>query len=268
MSLVLRWSMVAVLAVAATGCASQEPVSGPEQAVEDDLTQAQCRGPKGETEQACRVEGVVERQVTAEFDPFVVGDACVTFVKVGSRRYGLVQDMEACPDESKFEKGNVKVSFSKGAITLVSRARAQVLKDYDAGVTYYDFTGTLRVQAPPPPASLAEFEALPPEDKYSFLYDVQSDAWADLKPGFKERQIRILDELSGPAKSKALAAYYAIRSEALEQGGDRPDVFAIEKDGATWAYGISSGGRSYGNWWSTVVYDRAFDEIGSFGGSD
>ncbi len=266
---VLGTFLPAVFASLLVGCAADPSAATAAEpaTTEDDLTRAECRGPRGETEPACRVEGVVERQVTAEFDPFVVGDACVTFVKVGARRYGLVRDVEACPDESRFENGNVKVSFSKGALTLVARERSRVLKGFDGGVTYYDFTGELRIQAPPPPTTPAEFDALSGDEKYELLYD-GNDTWANLREGFSEKAIRIVDELDGATEQKALSAYYAMRSEAFQNGGDKPEVVAIQKGGVTWAYAIHISGRSFGNWWSTSVYDRSFESIGGFGGSD
>lgn len=257
----------ATLASTAVGCAAETSALVEGATTEDDLTRAECRGPKGETEAACRVEGVVERQVTGEMDPFVVGDACVTFVKVGARRYGLVQEIDACPNEAMFANGNVRASFSKGDITLASRERSKVLKDFAPGVTYYEFSGALRVQAPPPPSTLAAFEALSGEEQFELLYEVRQD-FGVLRPGFTEKEIRIVDELDGDAERQALAEYFAARTEARQNGGDTPRVVAIQNGGTTWAYAIHSGGRSYGNWWRTVVFDRSFDEIGGFGGSD
>lgn len=224
------------LALVATGCAAETSAS-PDLTADDDLTRAECRGPKGETEAACRVEGTVESQIVAEFDPFVVGDACVTFVKVGARRYGLVRDVGACPDPDRFARGSVKVSFSKGALTLAARERR------------------------------AEFDALTKTEKLASLYDVRGDQ-GTLRPGFTQKAIRIVDELSGKAEERALGAYYAARSGAFENGGGKPEVVALQKDGTTWAYAIVSGGRSYGNWWQTTAFDRTFEEIGGFGGSD
>ncbi len=269
MSFAIRSAFLVFLTTFAAGCAAEtaETAAAPEATAEDDLTRAECRGPKGETEPACRVEGTVEAQVVAEFDPFVVGDACVTFVKVGARRYGLVRDVSACPDPDRFASGTAKVSFSKGALTLAARERSVVLKRYDGGATYYELSGELRVAPTPPPANRAEFDALSKREKLANLYDVQGDV-GTLRPGLTEKPIRIVAELSGKAEERALAAYYAARSDAFQNGGERPDVVAIQKAGVTWAYAIHSGGRSYGNWWQTSVFDRAFEEIGGFGGSD
>ena len=241
-------------------CAAETAAS----TMEEDLTRAECRGPRGETEQACRVEGVVQRQVERRFD--LIGEACVTFVKVGARRYGLVFATDTC-DTERFARGDVKVSFSKGALAAVGREQSQVLKEFEGGVTYYDLSGELRVHAPAPPRTVAEFDALLPLDKYDHLYE-GDEVWADLREGFTENPIRIVVDLEGATKNKALAAYYQWRTHALDNGGDTPNVVAIQKDGVAWAYAIHSSGRSYGNWHETHVYDRSFQEIGGFGDSD
>ena len=78
-------SLPIFLGVLLAGCAAES--SGADEVVdetsEEALTRAQCRGAIGETEAKCRLEGVVESVFAGEVDPSVIGDACITFVKVG-----------------------------------------------------------------------------------------------------------------------------------------------------------------------------------------
>lgn len=244
------------------GCAGAAPEDSSGDAAEA-LSRAQCRGARNEADARCRLEGVVERAVAAEFDPFVVGDACVTFVRVGTTRYGLVTDFDACGDTERYATADVRVSFSKGAISLISGARRRVLTDYDANATYYDFSGELRETT-----ALAAFDALGRDEKVAALYANADSDWPSLRAGFSQRSIRIVDTFTGSVLRDALAAYREESSHSFESGGDKPDVFAIVKDGDVYAYGIASSGRSYGNWATLAVYDRSFAEIGRFGISD
>lgn len=265
--LVSRLALASTLlaSVAAAGCAvsPSEEAAG---ATEDELTRAQCRGPRGESEAACRLSGVVEKQVVAEMDPFVVGDACVTFVKVGARRLGLVQDASACPSPDRFAAGKIGVTFSKGALTLASRERSRVLKDYDAGATYYELAGALREETDG--SGLPGFDGLSAAKKLETLYDVRQD-WAVLRDGYSLVPVRIVDALQGEAQRSALEAYYEMRDHAFASGGAKPEVAAVQKGGVTYAYQIATSGRSYGNWAELRVFDRrSFAELGAFGYSD
>ena len=259
-------SLPILFAVLVAGCAA-EPTS--EEAVgetaEEALTRAQCRGAIGETEPKCRLEGVVESVFSGEMDPFVVGDVCVTFVKVGSRRYGLVTELgDSCHDE--WNGANVEVSFSKGALDLASRSRSKVLKDYDSSATYYEFSGELR-QAQP--NALATFDALDDDAKVQFLYDADPNGiWAQLRPGFTKKPIRIVDTQTGDALRNALDAYGPIAQYSYSNNGGQPDVYAVQKDGVTYAYGIEASGRSYGNWGTMGIFDREWNELATFGYAD
>ncbi|MBS2012886.1 MAG: hypothetical protein JST00_08370 [Deltaproteobacteria bacterium] len=269
----LRFDTASLLALTAaavalqTGCGgAAEPVDEQVESAEDALTRAQCRGAVGEADPRCRIEGVVESMFVGEMDPFVVGDACVTFVRSGAKRYGLVRAPEACPDPDRYSRGDIKVSFSKGAIDLASRGRSRVLKEYDSGATYYELSGPLRESTS---SALAAFDALSAEKKVAFLYDVAPDrSWASLRRGFTKAPIRIVDTQTGDALRAALAAYRDIASFAYANGGGQPGVFAIQKDGVTYAYSIEASGRSYGNWGSLAIHDRAWAELATFGYSD
>ena len=255
--------------VVVSGCAGAAGHEGNESSEEAEaaLTRAQCQGTRGETDGRCRIEGIVEQMVVAEIDPFVVGEACVTFVKAGNKRYGLVRDTSFCGDPDHYQGGNVAVSFSKGAITLVSQSRRTVLKEYDADATYYDFSGELRESASADP--LAAFDRLDGAHQVRFLYDVQADgSFAALRPGFVEKPIRIIDTLEGEAQRRALAAYTELREESFQNGGGKPDVFAVQKDGVTYAYTMAISGRSYGNWGSQAVFNREIEELERFSFSD
>jgi hypothetical protein len=255
------------LAALASGCAADAGAADEEvESAEDALTRAQCRGARGESDPACRVKGTVEKMIVAEMDPFVVGDACVTFVMVGSRRYGLVRDPAACSSPDRYEGAGVEVSYSKGALVTLSRAKVRVLKDYDANAVYYGLDGPLTEA---PASALAAFDALAADAKIATLYDVApGGTWATLRPGFQQRAVRMLDELSGDTLRVALDAYYELRDDAFQNGGDRPDVFTIERDGVTYAYGMAVSGRSYGNWGTLRIFDRSFDELATFGYAD
>ena len=258
-----------VLALLAFGCAAPAGEEASETG-EDAVTRAQCRA-RPENDPECRIEGVLEQMVVAEFDPFVVGDACATFVKVGNRRYGLMRDEGACWDANRYENAQVKVSFNKGALTLVSGEKREILKRYDASAIYYDFAGTLKIDPPPTPepADLAAFDALTPDQKVDALYETRGD-WGVLRPGYAEKSIRILDTIpAGPAQRAALDAYYDLREHSFSNGGDKPDVYAVQKDGVTYAYAMAASGNYWGgDWGEYVVFDREFEELARFSWSE
>lgn len=262
----IRRSLAIVSSILFAGCAAEPPAEEPvDETAEEALTRAQCRGSIGETDQRCRLEGVVESVFSGEMDPFVVGDVCVTFVKVGARRYGLVTELgDSC--RSEWDGANVKVSFSKGALDLATRSRSKVLKEYDASAIYYEFSGTLREEQP---NALAAFDALSDDAKVGFLYDADPNGiWATLRPGFTKKPIRIVDTQTGEALRRALDAYGPIASSSYANNGGQPDVYAVQKDGVTYAYGIEASGRSYGNWGTMAVYDREWNELASYGYAD
>lgn len=259
-------SLPIFLGVLLAGCAAES--SGADEVVdetsEEALTRAQCRGAIGETEAKCRLEGVVESVFAGEVDPSVIGDACITFVKVGSRRYGLVTDIDVC--RADWDGADVKVSFSKGAIDLASRSRSKVLKEYDPNAIYYEFSGLLRESAPD---ALVAFDALSHSAKVDFLYDADPGGiWATLRPGFTKKAIRIVDTQTGQALRNALDAYGPIAQHSYANGGGQPSVYAVQKDGVTYAYGIEASGRSWGNWGSMAVYDREWNELATYGYAD
>jgi hypothetical protein len=260
----IRRSLPILVSLLLAGCSAEPVAEEPvDETSEEALTRAQCRGAIGETEAKCRLEGVVDAVFAGEIDPFV-GDTCVTFVKVGSRRYGLVSDLDACRTE--WDGANVKVSFSKGALDLESRSRSKVLKEYDASATYYAFSGELRESQP---SGLAAFDALSDDAKVSFLYDVHpGDVWANLRPGFTKKAIRIVDTQTGEALRKALDAYGPIAQYSYGNGGSQPDVYAVQKDGVTYAYGIEASGRSWGNWGAQSIFDRAWNELATYSYAD
>lgn len=109
------------------------------------------------------------------------------------------------------------------------------------------------------PADLAAFDALKPEEKVAALYN----GGPGLRPGFAERAIRIVDEIpAGPERKAALDAYFELRDYAYSAGGTSPNVYAIAKDGVTYAYAMQASGSYHsGSWGDYVVYDRTFVEL-------
>jgi hypothetical protein len=89
---------------------------------------------------------------------------------------------------------------------------------------------------------------------------------------FKTRTAdKLADVLEGDALKRAQAAYDKITKNAKKNGGDAPEITAIvnKTDGLTYAYELATGGRSYGNWAHSHVFDYLFlEEIGDFGWSD
>ncbi len=260
-------SVVAGLAaIVATGCAAESEADSAEsnETAEEALTAAQCASRASDAR--CRLEGVVESMFVGEIDASVVGDACVTIVRAGTKRYGLVRAVQSCPDADRFAGGDVAVSFSKGDLKRVSRRRTDVLKARDVSATYYEFGGVL---AESKVDVLAAFDALDHDAKVAALYSsAPGAAWGTLRAGFQQKAIRIDTTLTGPVKTKALAAYRELAEYSTGNGGGRPKVFAIEKDGKTYAYAIEVGGRSYGDWGQQTIFDRFFVEVGQFGFSD
>lgn len=253
-----------VIAAAVAGCATE--ASGTPETTDDDLTRAECRGAPGEAEPACRVEAVVEHQVVVHLDPAVLAETCVTFVLAGSRRYGLLQPPAACADPSRFDGANIHVSFSKGALETLSKSKRAALKGYDANATYYDLSGPLREA---PFDALAAFDALDAHHKVEALFTVApGGSWATLRPAFEKKDIRILDTFEGDLQRAALDEYYDLRDFAFGNGGDRPDVYAIQREGVTYAYAMEASGRAFGNWGEMRIYDRSFTELNRFGFSD
>lgn len=115
---------------------------------------------------------------------------------------------------------------------------------------------------------LEAFDRLEPLKKLETLYSFDDSTWASVRDAYVEVPIRILDTLSGDEQRKALDAYYELREFADAQGGDTPKVVAVQLNGVTYGFSISTSGRSWGNWGRLRIYDRKFDEIGSFGYED
>jgi len=231
----------------------------------DALTRAQCRGPRA-GDPACKVTGVVERQVVGEFDPFVVGDACVTFVRAGSRRYGLVQEPESCPDPDRFENASVRIAFSKGDLEDLPRAKTQVFRDYDATATYLALTAPFAEEVD----AVAAFDALDDAAKLDTLYQPSAGSdWATLRPEFQTSPVRIVDTFQGEILRAALDAYRTFAADAFANGGGSPDVLAIQRDGVTYAYAMEASGSFHGgSWGARKVFDRTFDTLGEFSWSE
>lgn len=226
------------------------------------ITREECRT-RPEDDAECRVEGVIEKVVVAEFDPYLVGDACVTFLRAGSTRYGIMRDEGACPEADRYEGAGVKAWFNKGALTLIARERGEVMKAFDANATYYDFNGVLHIDPlpTPEPANLTAFDALSPGAKVAALYD-----GAALRAGFSTTPIVIVETIpAGPERRAALDAYFALRDHSFQYGGGQPSVLAIRKGDETYAYAMSASGSYYsGSWGEYVVYDRKFEELTRF----
>ena len=263
MKLVAKLSLL-IVGSALIGCAGA-PNSDSTAESEEALTRVQCRG---SADARCRIAGTVEKMVVGEFDPYEVGDACVTFVRVGNKRYGLVRDMESCPDSERYEQGDIAITFSKGDITPVGRRKADVLKEYESGVTYYTFDGELtETSAGVDP--LTEFNRLGQEEKLAFMFErTQGGTWATVRAGFSRKPVRLVDELTGEVLRRALDAYRPLASHSYANGGSQPEVYAVEKRGVRFGYAIEASGRSYGNWGSIAIFDHQFQELGEFGYAD
>lgn len=252
---------VLLQAVACTDGSAEDDVSAEEAAI----SRGECRGPR-EFEAACQVQGQVERQVVASLDPSTIGPVCVTYVLVGSRRYGLVQEAQACPNPSRFENARVRVSYSKGALVSLSRSKLRVLREHDSAATYYALSRPFTEHAVD---GLAAFDALDRSAKVAALYAVADDeSWATLRPEYQLKPIRIVDTLEGDALRAALSAYRELREYSFAIRGGRPDVDAIQKDGVTYAYVMSASGRTYGDWSALRIYDRQFNELAEFNYSE
>lgn len=270
-------SMATLVGLTQLGCGSARAEADDEQteaSQEDAIRKSQCNGTAGDTLEACKIYGELVDMFIGELDPVHVGDVCIAFVKADGRKslYALVEDVSSCSFGELADYTGSRVWFSKRDYTYISdRVQRDELKDYRSDAVYYWFDGGLHTIVPDA-VDRDAFDALRNEDKMRALYENYSsgvyDGYFELKSEFKTKPIRIVDTFDGAARDRALKAYTEFRNYSFGNGGDKPDVYEISKDGVVYAYGMSGGGRTYGNWWWAGVYDREFNVIGSFGGSD
>lgn len=65
--------------------------------------------------------GQIAQVVTGEFDPYIVGDACVVLLKTDAKTIGLLTDFDACEDYAE------ELSVGRG-LTVVVEAQEKVTK--------------------------------------------------------------------------------------------------------------------------------------------
>lgn len=91
-------------------------------------------------EEAFSIQGVIADVITAEMDPFVVGDACVVTIKTKEgHQIGLLSDFEACTDatEDLFVGREITVALTDKE-RLRSSSKLQVLRDLLAVKAFYE----------------------------------------------------------------------------------------------------------------------------------